>query len=59
VTYEISGLDGGTAPTVYDALGCVTQVTNPLGTFTYAPYGTTSLIDHIIYPNGQVVLYAG
>ena len=50
-------LDGGTTTTVYDALGRVTQVANPLGTFNYAPYQSTNLIDHINYPNGQVVQY--
>ena len=45
-TYN-KAIDGSTdtETTAYDALGCVTQVTNPLGTFHYTPYQSTGLIE--------------
>jgi RHS repeat-associated protein len=51
-------VDGGTTSIVYDALGRVTNVANPLGTFSYIPYGGTNMIDHVNYPNGLLVQYA-
>lgn len=45
---------GGVAESVsYDALGRMTQVTNPLGSFGYSYVNTTNRLQAISYPNGQ------
>lgn len=53
-------IDDGTntETTAYDALNRVTQVVNLTGTYGYTPYNATNRIDHITYPNGQLVQYA-
>ncbi len=53
-------IDGGTntETNVYDLLNRVTQVANVTGTFNYALSAYTDRIDHITYPNGQLVQYA-
>lgn len=45
-------IDGAnnSATAAYDALGRVTGVSNPLGTFTYAYVNATGRLDHVIYP---------
>ncbi len=43
---------------VYDALGRVQTVTNPLGTFGHTYVNTTSRIDHVDFPGGQKTQYS-
>ncbi|MDD5263077.1 MAG: hypothetical protein PHD76_14635 [Methylacidiphilales bacterium] len=56
---SINGSDNSIGWT-YDAMGRVTNVSNPLGAFTYnyvdPTYGTTRL-SSVAYPNGQTVNY--
>ena len=50
---------GGVASSVtFDELGRVITETNPLGTGTNVYVGSTSRLDHAVYPNGQVTQYA-
>ena len=42
----------------FDALGRPTQITNPLGNFTYAYDGVTERPLSVTYPNGQQTAYA-
>lgn len=46
------------ASMVYDALGRVQTMTNPLGAFTYTYVNTTDRIDHVNLPGGQKTQYA-
>ena len=54
---SINGAANATS-TVYDPLGRVSSVTNPLGAFNYLYVDVTPRLDHINYPNGQVAQYA-
>jgi RHS repeat-associated protein len=52
---------GGSSRTetqTFDALGRLTQITNPLGNFTYAYDGVTGRPLSVTYPNGQQTAYA-
>jgi RHS repeat-associated protein len=52
---------GGTSRTEtqqFDALGRLTQITNPLGNFTYSYDGVTGRPLAVTYPNGQQTTYA-
>jgi len=42
----------------YDSLGRVQNVTNPLGTFSYAYVNATGRLDHVDLPNGQKTQYS-
>jgi RHS repeat-associated protein len=61
ITYEYDELgrvvrravNGVAQSTAYDALGRVTQVTNPLGTFAHSYVNRTNRLSAINYPNGQ------
>src|SRR5262249_39673505 len=50
----VRAINGVPSRTSYDALGRVSQVVNPLGTFDYAYVGATTRLNSIRYPNGQV-----
>lgn len=59
-TYDALGrvttrdINGTAESRVFDNLGRVETVTNPLGTFQYGYQGATGRLDHINLPNGQV-----
>ncbi|HEX4662635.1 MAG TPA: hypothetical protein VH144_03400, partial [Candidatus Saccharimonadales bacterium] len=42
---------------IYDSLGRMQNVTNPLGSFYYAYVNATSRLDHVDLPNGQQTQY--
>ena len=42
----------------FDALGRLTALVNPIGTFSYAYNGVTSRPTNVTYPNGQQTTYA-
>ncbi len=53
-----SSLSSITRGTAYDALGRVTSLTNPLGTFGITYVAQTGRRDTVTYPNGQTTTYA-
>jgi RHS repeat-associated protein len=50
-------IDGEAETAQFDAIGRVTDVTNPLGTFDYHYVNATGRLDYLDYPNGQKVDY--
>jgi len=50
-------IGSATNAVTYDALGRVTRVTNPLGTFTNNYVSATHRLSAVIYPNGQTANY--
>ncbi len=43
---------------VFDPLGRISSITNPLGSFSYSYVGTTGRLDHFTLPNGQVTSFS-
>lgn len=42
---------------IYDALGRIATITNPLGAFTYTYDGATNRLLNVAYPNGQTTAF--
>jgi RHS repeat-associated protein len=45
------------ASMIYDSLGRIQSVINPLGTFGYSYVNTTDRVDHVDFPGGQKIQY--
>jgi RHS repeat-associated protein len=56
LTRSING-PANASSAAYDALGRVSQISNPLGIFNYAYVNATGRLDHVIYPNSQRTNY--